>query len=189
MLRCNRHHNVLVDLPLASPRLQQYVAELVMIRLFDEFQEALAGIATRLVCGASYLDGSQPSPILSVHSTSAAQTLMKTYGRSRPTELRWSKATFINGNTQFVLPGAEYFTTVVSANGTIIAEMQAVRNRIAHKNTNSMNAFMTVVARRYGARRPNVSPGLLLLTPRFTPTLLEQYLLATQIIARSCVRA
>jgi hypothetical protein len=171
-------------------RLQKLLAELVMLRLFDEFQEAIAGVALRLACGTLYADGTSPSLLTApARSTAGARHMYETIGRARPVRVRWSKATFINDATRYVLDPSNTFTTVCNANALIISEMQAVRNRIAHANTNSRAAFAIVVQRRYGAKLNQVSPGMLLLSPRFSPTLLEQYLGACRAIAKGCAKA
>src|SRR5450631_3969086 len=164
--RCDRHDRVIAGVPSATPALQRLVAELVIIRMFDEFQEALAGIASRLVCGAPYVDGTCPALLVDrALSTKGAIRLMEEYGRPRTVRLKWSRTEFIKKNTKFVLPDTEHFNQTLARHGVIISEMQAVRNRIAHKNENSRSAYARVVLKRYGAARNNVSPGLLLLTP------------------------
>src|SRR5215217_6289466 len=51
--RSVRLDQVVAGLSSVEPKLQRLLAELVMMRLFDEFQEALSGIAVRLACGAT----------------------------------------------------------------------------------------------------------------------------------------
>lgn len=160
-----------------------------MMRLFDEFQEAIAGVALRLACGTRYADGTSPNLLTSpAKSTSGARRLYETFGRPKPVPVRWSKATYINKTTMYVLDSSDPFTAVCNANALIIAEMQAVRNRIAHANANSRAAFSTVVQKRYGAKLNNVSPGMLLLSTRFAPTILDEYLTASRVIIRACSR-
>jgi hypothetical protein len=103
--------------------------------------------------------------------------------------MKWSKVSYINETTRYVLDVNNVFLTVCSANALVISEMQAVRNRIAHRNANSRAAFATVVVRHYGANLNNVSPGLLLLSSRFTPTMLERYIAACRLIIRDCTRS
>lgn len=160
------------------------------MRLFDEFQEAIAGIALRLACGTPYVDGTLPTLLtLAAKSTSSARALYETFGRSKSQPPKWSKVSFINDTTKYVLDASDPFRAACSANALVIAEMQAVRNRITHANARSRAAFATVVKRRYGAKRNNVSPGTLLLSPRFSPTLLEQYLVTCRVIATACAKA
>ena len=160
-----------------------------MIRLFDEFQDALAGIALRLACGAPYADGSTPQLLTSAaRSTGGARALYEQHSRPKTKNMKWSKVKFINETTRYVLDANNPFLTVCSANALVISEMLAVRNRIAHKNTDSRKAFETVVVRHYGAALNNVSPGLLLLSPRFAPTMLEQYIASCRVILKNATR-
>lgn len=188
--RCNRHLQVIGGLQRIPPHLQRLLAELVMMRLFDEFQEAIAGIALRLACGTSYADGTLPTLLTSpAKSTTGARALYEAFGRAKPQSAKWSKTTFINDTTKYVLDTSDSFTATCSAHAIVIAEMSAVRNRIAHANANSRAAFARVVTRYYGANRNSVSPGILLLSPRFSPILLERYLGACRVITKACAKA
>lgn len=186
----DRHTLIASGLSSIDPTLQRLIAELVMMRMFDEFQFAMAGIAKRLVCGAQYLDGSSPILLCPIAtSTANAEQLIRTLGRQKATHPKWSTATYINDATRYVIDQSDHFTRIISGHGAIIKEMQAVRNRIAHNNPNSRIAFSRVIAVRYGARNNAISPGLLLLTPRFSPNLLDQYVRICRTIVKSCVRA
>jgi hypothetical protein len=161
-----------------------------MMRLFDDLQEAIAGVALRLACGTAYADGTRPNLLTApARSTAGARQLFETHGRPKPKDTKWSKTGFINETTRYVLDAKDPFTMTCNANALVISEMQAIRNRIAHRNARSHSAFSTVVQRHYGAKLNNMSPGLMLLSPRFSPTLLESYIGACRIIARSCARA
>ena len=187
---CARHDQVVAGLPSIDPRLQRLLAELVMMRLFDEFQETLAGIATRLACGTAYGDGTPPVLLTApATSTGGARVLFSQHGRPKPVNVRWSRVKFITDATKYVLDQNDHFIQACSANSLVISEMQAVRNRIAHNNANSRSAFSVVVRRHYGANVNSVSPGLLLLSPRFTPSLLHTYIASCRVIARSCSRS
>jgi hypothetical protein len=161
-----------------------------MMRLFDEFQEALAGTALRLACGAPYADGSAPALLTApARSSAGAVTLYEQYGRLRGSRMKWSKTSFINETTKFVLDVNETFRAVCSANALVISEMQAIRNRIAHRNRNARSAFAIVVGRHYGANINTVTPGLMLLSPRFAPTMLERYIASCRVIIKNCCKA
>jgi hypothetical protein len=185
-----RHDQVIQGLVGAEPRLQRLVAELIMIRLFDEFQEAIAGVALRLACGTRYADGTAPALLTTpARSTAGAFQLFENFGRPKPRSPKWSRAGFISETTRYVLDRTDTFCAVCNAHGGVIAEMQAVRNRIAHANANSRAAYALVVMRHYGAPLNHVSPGVLLRSPRFSPPLLERYVAACRVIARDCARA
>lgn len=186
----DRHEPVIRGLSSIEVRMQKLLAELVMLRLFDEFQGAIAGVALRLACGTPYVDGTQPVLLTNpARSTSGARQMYETFGRRTQVKLRWSRAGSINDTIKYVLAPSNAVNVVCSANALTIAEMQSIRNRIAHSNSRSRAAFSEVVRRHYGAKLNQVSPGMLLISSRFSPTLLEQYLVASRAIVKGCARA
>ncbi len=188
--RSNRHGQVVQGLSQIEVRLQKLLAELVMLRLFDEFQWAITGVALRLACGTPYVDGTAPVLLTTpAKSTSGARHLYETFGRPKPVKLRWSKASFISDTTKYVLDPSNAFNAACKANALTISDMQAIRNRIAHSNSKSRAAFAAVVKRHYGAKLNHISPGLLLMSTRFSPTLLEQYLGTCRAIMKGCAKA
>lgn len=181
---------MVAGLPSVSPTLQRLIAELVMMRMFDELMEALSGVAVRLACGAPYADGSAPSLLVPPASTTInAIYLFEHHNRSRRQYVKWSRAAYINDTTRYVIDPSDSFRVACSRHGGILGEMQGVRNRIAHGNGNARTAFGRVVLRRYGASLNHVTPGMLLITPRFSPILLFQYITAARVIAKDCARA
>jgi hypothetical protein len=189
--RSTRHISIVSGMGTLPPALQRLVAELVMMRMFDELMESISGVAKRLACGAPYVDGTAPRLLVPpAHSTAQALDLFETLNRGpRRQYAKWSRASYINDTTQHVLDPTDSFTTSCSRHGGIIREMQGVRNRIAHGNGNARTAFARVVTRRYGANLNHITPGVLLISPRFQPPLLSQYLAAARVIARDAARA
>jgi hypothetical protein len=165
------------------------VAELVMMRLFDDLQDALSGIAARLASGSNYGDGATPVLLAPPAATiKSAIDLFTYFGRTKPRLPKWSRTHFINETTQNVMARSDHFLMACSASALEISEMQAVRNRIAHANTNSRKAFAAIVGRHYGANLNNISPGLFLMSSRFAPPKLEGYIAASQVIVKACSR-
>jgi len=188
--RCGRHSQVVDGLSTVAPPLQRLLAELVMMRLFDDFQEAISGVALRLACGAPYGDGSEPKLLTGpARSTTSARVLLETHGRTKSKPLKWSKVKFINDTTKFVFDSKEPFRTACQAGSIPISEMQAVRNRIAHNSKSSRKDFGSVVVRHYGASVNSVTPGVLLLSPRFAPRTLDRYIAICRIIVRDCSKS
>lgn len=187
--KCDRHSSVVAGLAtLADPKLRRLLAELVMMRLFDDFQEALEGVAVRLACGADYADGSPPTLLAPpARSTRHAMTNFETLGRGGShNPARWSKYSFISDTVRFVIHPGDPFLGTCRASAQAISEMQAIRNRIAHSRTRS---YPDVVRRYYGASFNQVTPGVLLLSNRNSPPLLERYLVSCRILAKDFSRA
>ncbi|HEY6803393.1 MAG TPA: hypothetical protein VI306_07425 [Pyrinomonadaceae bacterium] len=178
------------NLPSLSPRFQKLVAEIVMLRLFYLFQESVASIATKLVCGASYIDGSMAAVLAPARSATAAHSNMRLFGRSKPrSSLKWSKVSDIKENVKYVVAPTEHFVTVLDHHGTFVDEMRRVRNRIAHNNLQARQNYRFIVQRYYGAFLNSVTPGTLLLSTRRSPALLNQYLTKTKILLKAIAKA
>jgi hypothetical protein len=73
-------------------------------------------------------------------------------------------------------------------NSTLIDEMRNVRNRIAHNNPASRVKYQLVVRRHYGAEQKHISPGTLLLTDRFAPRLIDQYLVQSKVLVKQMLK-
>lgn len=188
--RAARYDQVIKGLSAIDPSLQKLLAELVMMRIFDVFMESLAGIAARLACGATYADGVNPKLLtVPARSTQGAMNLFATHGRPKFQQPKWSKLGYITTTTELVLDKTDHFLTACSANASVIAEMQAVRNRIAHTNGNSRVAYAKVIRRLYGAKLNQVTPGMLLLSTRFAPSRLDTYLASCRVILKGCSRS
>ena len=186
----SRHGQIVAALPAIEPRLQKLLAELILMRSFDEFQTAIAGIACRLACGTNYVDGTAPQLLVSrARSTAGAIDLFENHGRQRRRYVKWSKVSYINETTEYVIDRSDPLLVACSSGSVVISEMQAVRNRIAHANSSSRANYAGVIRRHYGAALNNVSPGLFLLSPRFTPTKLEEYLTSCRVVLKQSVRA
>lgn len=165
--------------------LRRMMAELVMMRLFDDLQELIEGVALRLACGATYGDGSVPALLVpQFRDTGQALMAFKTLGRTKPKDAKWSKSGFVNDTVKHVLGPAEHFRATCSAVGSELNEMRVVRNKIAHRRAPE---YREVVRRYYGAYRNNISPGLLLLSPRFN--LLPIYIQKSVAIAKALCKA
>jgi hypothetical protein len=172
-----------------SPHHRKAVAEIALLRAFDLLQGVFQTTATKLVCGASYLDGSMANVLLQARSQTTALTNMSTHGRARPKHrLRWSQVSEIKDNCKFVVQTTEHFLTTLTFHSSIIDEMRNVRNRIAHNNADSRTKYQVVVRRHYGAEMKHISPGTLLLSDRFIPRLINQYLAQSKVLVKQMLK-
>jgi hypothetical protein len=169
---------------------QKLVAEIVLLRLFSLFENLVSSVPAKLVAGATFVDGTTPILLTSARSSLGAQTLFRSHGRTRlRNQLPWSKAAEIKENVRHVIDARDNYVTVIDRNGVFIDEMRRVRNRIAHNNSKSRSNYRQVVRGYYGAYLNHMTPGSLLLSPRLTPCLLDQYILRTRVLARDLVKA
>ena len=176
------------DLGALKPSHQKLVAEIITIRLLDIFQNFVATVARKLVAGAVYLDGSRPILLISARSVRSAQTLFMSHGRGSSSTTRWTRASYIADAVRHVINASDHYLTVIRSNGAVINEVRKIRNRIAHNNANSRQEYQGVVKTYYGANLNNITPGILLLTDRLTPPLLEQQIIKMRIVMKDLVK-
>lgn len=176
------------DLGVAHRKL---VAEIVMIRMFLLTENTVASVCSKLVCGANYLDGTAPRTLISASSSTSAQKLMRTQGRTRAKSfLKWASCRDIRDNLRHTVQSVDPVFGVISNHSARMDEMRYVRNHIAHRSRSTQSQFREIVVNYYGALRRGMTPGLLLLTPALgPPLLLDKYLTFNRIFIRELVRA
>lgn len=170
---------------------RQYIAELLCIRLFALLEITIEDCACRLVSGAVYCDGaspqlSRPSP---THGAERAREAMRIYGRTKPrNKLRWNKSSEIAENLEMLFPRNEHFVATLLGQGAFISDLRKIRNHIAHRNAGTREKFQQVVSAYYGAAIPSMTPGKLLLSPRFRPMKLETMCRQTRTVLLAAIR-
>lgn len=174
--------------PLA-PHYRKMTAEVVMLRLFSLLEETIATSSAKICCGTVYLDGAPP--ILKVRCASISDALdkMRTHGRPKRRQLKWTKAKDIKENPSFIVDPTDGLSAVVDRHGTIIDEMRRVRNHIAHNTRSTRQEFNVVVRRRYGADVNAITAGIMLLSAKHSPSLTETYIITAKVIIKELLRA
>lgn len=165
---------------------QHIISEMIMLRLFSVFEDAVSDIAFRIVAGAKYTNGNTPAIKARASRISDSRAILLNYGRARPeTNLKWTKAKFIKESVEYVIPTNEKFVLNTQAQGAIIDEMRRVRNVLAHNTANARIEFKQVIRTRYGAN-VKISPGAFLCsTRRFNPCNIDYYILTSKAIIHS----
>ena len=169
---------------------QKVVAEIIILRLFDLLQNVIKSTTVKIICRARYIDGSNPLLLEPARSSQEALSKMKSHNRRKPrTDLRWSKVKDIKENVRHLINISDHFVTVLDIHASFIEEVRRVRTRIAHNNLASRKNYRLVVRIHYGAFVNSITPGILLLSPRRKPTLIEQYLRKARILVKEMVKA
>lgn len=171
-----------------APKYRKLIAEIMLVRLFYILENGIRVISCKAVCGAAYLDGTAPSVVRLCRSVTAAAAEMQNFGRSRRHDLKWSRASEIKENLKYVLAPSDHLLQIVDAHGQYIDELRRVRNRVTHDNPGARSNFRVVVRRHYGAELNWVTPGTLLVSPRRTPALIEEYLLKARVLVKTLVK-
>lgn len=182
---------LVTQLPALNSVPRQYVAEMLVVRLFTLFEAVIEDSACRLVCGADYCDGTssslqRPRP---TQGLQRARDAMRHFGRADPhNRLRWNKAGEIRKNLEFLFPTHEHFIDTIDGHGQFISELRKVRNHIAHNNHGTRRRFNEVVSNYYGASINGMTPGRMLLSNRFSPIVVEQFCRKTQIVLLAAIK-
>lgn len=170
---------------------RHYIAELIALRLFSLVETTIESSACKIVCGATYSDGSSPTLYRSrpTAGLERAREAMRKYDRIDDRRLRWSKVSEIRQNLEKLCPSAEHFVTTLSGHGDYISDLRKVRNHIAHGNSGTRSKFQHVVRKRYGASIPSLTPGKLLISSRFSPLIVEEYCRKARVILKASLKA
>lgn len=180
MSRLQKYKN---DAESLDARYQHIISEMIMLRLFSVFEDAVADLAFKIVAGATYTNGSAPAITAKTRRTADSRALLLTHGRVKPeSNLKWTKAQYIRESVEHVIPIGEHFVITARAHGQIIDEMRRVRNVLAHNTKSAKTDFKSVVRQTYGAN-VNLSVGAFLTsTRRSSPCNIEKYINSSRAI-------
>jgi hypothetical protein len=164
---------------------QKLMAELLLLRVFSVYEEAMAEIFHRIIAGHSYCDGTLPVLLHQETSIQKAESAVLNFNRRKP--LRYSKWTTdndIHKNCCKLIDATDHSLNYCNQYFSGIDEIRFVRNHIAHGTRSTRKNYRNVVNLHYGAYRNAVTPGTLLITSRFSPPLLNQYALRCRVFIR-----
>jgi hypothetical protein len=186
--------NRLLDLRLniapLQPRYQKLVAEVLFLRVFALLERTIASITVKILCGAQYLDASLPLVMIGAGSALEAQYNMTTVGRrNRLFYLKWTQVSEIKKNVVNLIDPTDVFLTTLDLYNSSVEEMRHVRNHIAHRTSSTRAKFKPIVRGYYGAYLNSITPGTLLLSQRWAPSLIDRYMTTARILIRDLVRA
>lgn len=168
---------------------QYFIAEMIMLRLFSTFEDAVSGMAHKIASGATYINGVNPKLITQANNIAGSRSLFMMHGRVRPVQyLKWTKAKYIKDSVKHVIPVTESFIINAQMHGPLIEEMRKVRNVIAHNTSTAKSDFKFVIRQVYGANA-KITTGTFLTTTRRAPCCnLDRYISATRIIISDMAR-
>ena len=159
-----------------QPQFQGFIAEILMLRLFNILERAVFDISCRVACGAQYKNGVTPVPNVLARSLNDAVNQFKNYNRTR--SLNYIQFTNV-GNTneaiKNVIPATEPFRQNLTNYGNQFDEMRNVRNQIAHGTSSTYEKYRNVIVRRYGSALKLKTAVFLTSTTREHIPVLDQY--------------
>lgn len=172
-----------------APAHRKLIAEVVLVRLSILIESQTKSICCKIVCGAPFLDTSNPVLLQRSRSASAAISAMQNTGRAKPRHPIWNTGKGVRENLKFLVDPNDQTIRTLTNYAPFLTDVRYVRNHIAHNNDGTRANYKTVVSALYGAYPRGVTPGTLLLTSAFGPiNLLDRHLRTTKIYIRDLVR-
>ncbi|WP_155986317.1 hypothetical protein [Novosphingobium resinovorum] len=185
----NRLLTILEDMPATAPS-RYALSEMVLIRAATVFEEALAAIAYKIACGATFDNGKLDIVLVTSRSLAGARATMLTEGGALASPkqwLKWTRAKFISQSVKGVLAPSSHYVNTCQIFGTQIADLFDARNYAAHKTNTSRTKYKKLVKKQYGHER-RIQLGYFLLTKNLSPTSnIEKYIKNVQIIVDQVV--
>ena len=180
-------------LPIATLpiRHRKLIAEIALVRLFLLVENTVQSICAKILCGASYLDASQPKILIRAQSATHAHSLMRSHLRPNPKkDLKWSSSSEIRDNLVTTLAQTDPLFLTVINHGAFLTDIRYARNHIVHNNENSRNNFRKLLRKHYGGLKRGITPGVLLLTTKLGPSpLLQDFFVEGRVLIKTLVKA
>ena len=178
-----------------SASTQKAFAELLLLRIFFRLESFIESATIRICCGSRYLDNTRPKLIVTGQSKADAIHKMRSHGRfkadgtPKTIDLKWTMCADIEQNANFVINSSDPFFTTMTNHNAEFDRLRRMRNHIAHGNRDTSRKFRPVVEYHYGASLSHITPGILLLSPRFSPNLLSRAFVFARVFASDLVRS
>ncbi len=180
----------LLDLAAAVPeRYQNLVADILIIRIAHILEETLPNVFSRLVCGETYMDGTNAAVLKTANTADAALTLMKRFKRKNKLNLKWLNASDIRKNVEHLIDGSEHALKVVDRYTNELEEIRIVRNHVAHSTPDTRRSFKGMIQKYYGSQSINVSVGKFVLSPHSGIVPISKYNKVARILVKEICKA
>lgn len=175
-----------------APVHRKYIAEIALLRLAILIENSMKSVFCKLLCGADFVDGSSPTLLTAPQRNSpAAVAAMKTHGRTTPKySLSWNDGAKIRDSIGLLIDTTDQCHTDLIKHASLMTEIRWIRNHIAHRNVGTRKNFVKLIRRYYGASKPGVTCGNLLISPRVSAVrpLLETHLIKANVMMKEIVR-
>ncbi len=174
------------------PAHRKFIAEIALIRLAILIENTMRSVFCKLVCGATYIDGSTPIILAQQRNIPAAIKAMHSLNRPKfRYTLPWNNGAEIRDNIKFLIDSADQCHQLLKNYASFLTEIRSIRNHIVHRNTNSRKNFVKLIGKYYGAKVRGVTCGNLLVSQRVSPELplLAKYLITADVMVKDITRA
>lgn len=166
-----------------QPQFQGFIAEILMLRLFNILEKAVTDIACRVACGAQYNNGVIPVPTVLACNLNDAVYQFKNYNRASPlAHIQFTSVRNTNDAIKEVIPVTEPFRQNLTNYGIQFEEMRNVRNQIAHGTSSTYKKYKNVIVRKYGSALRLKTSVFLTSTTRERIPVLDQYVTTVKLM-------
>jgi hypothetical protein len=191
LAQLSRTEELMGEAWLLPPNFQKIAAEILLLRTATILENFLADYFRKLVCGASYIDGTQPQNFVTASSMADSEHLMLSHGRQRTSGrfMKWLLIQNIVSNVGYVIDPSDHCVVTLSRFSNEINTIRLIRNHIGHNNSGTKREYLTVVRGVYGTAARTIPCGVLLMSRSMVPgTLLKQYIVSVRVIARTLAK-
>lgn len=148
----DRLESLKTDSEALDAKYQHFISEMLMLRLFSIFEDAVSEIAFKILSGALYSDGKVPNLNVPRTTITNARNVYLNHGRKKPLQnLKWTKAQYIVESVRFVMDQNEPFISNAQIHGSVIEQMRKARNVIGHNSASAKDDFNKLIKSKYGA--------------------------------------
>lgn len=175
-----------------APVHRKYIAEIALLRLAILIENSMKSVFCKLLCGADFIDGSAPTLLTAPHRNAPIAVMaMKTHGRAKSKYgLSWNDGAEIRNSIGFLIDTSDQCHADLIKHASFMTDIRWIRNHIAHRNAGTRKNFVKLIRRYYGAKKPGVTCGNLLLSPRVSAPrpLIETHLIKANVMMKEIVR-
>lgn len=172
-----------------APVHRKHIAEIALLRLAILIENTMRSFCTKMVCGASYIDGTAPALLSKQNNGSQAVHAMRFQNRPNPINLKWNEGKALRANIEKLIDAVDPVYGHLINHASFLTDVRYIRNHIAHRNSDSRKNYVKVVRRYYGANVRGVTVGNLLISPKLsTPPILETHIITSRVMMKDLMR-
>lgn len=171
--------------------LQRIAGEILLLRAATILENAIADAIRKLICGATYIDGTQTANMITARSIAHADDLIRTYGRKKPAGYtKWLFIPSIKEGVKFILVNQEHCIDVLDKFSNEINDIRVIRNHIAHNNGGTKKEYRKIIDSYYGSNIRLLPCGTMLMSKNISSqTMIRRHIVAVRAIVRDITKA
>ena len=139
-----------------APAHRKLLAEIALLRLSILIENSMKQVFCKLICGALYMDGSEPVRLAPQRNAPAALSAMQSLNRRKARcTLPWNDGAEIRKNITHLIGSFDPCYRQLTTYAPFMTEIRYIRNHIAHRNEKSRAKSSS----SFGSTTVHESPG------------------------------